>query len=351
MIFEKLLTRAEIINEARKSRFETLFSTDWLKGEIADKKIGTPRPLVFRFILEFLKEKGLVPEDQSFRGSNEAAKIGQVIVSLMDSGKLDGSISDEFRDFAEKKLGNYIGLQQQISSRGKGANTGRTFEPGEFQKFKTVRSPEEYKAEKEARRQAKRDAKRPVGDLPPDSEERIDQAYNKASKIVAEEEWDDIRDSFLQKIEEDDSLVGGSKLISSFVGYVIQLANNADIITADQFVKKMLTVIDSLDEDKFVKLEPTFIKISNIFKQVVDKPFKPAPVLRNKTHAQQTGVDGQGYNLGSFGQPDEQRTEDEEVPVKESYKKKEVKYITNRNLNKPSNIWQQIQLQNEQFRK
>ena len=94
MIFDKILIRANTINEARTSRFETLFQTGYLRKAIEDKKLGVARPIVFKFIIDFLQEKGLVPEGTAFAGARYAAEAGEFIKNLVDSGVVKDEIAE-----------------------------------------------------------------------------------------------------------------------------------------------------------------------------------------------------------------------------------------------------------------
>ena len=82
MNFSSLYNKLQVIEEAKAGRFEKLFQTGYLKKAIEDKKIGVARPLVFEFIISFLKEKGMVPEGTAFQGSRYAAEAGDFIKNI-----------------------------------------------------------------------------------------------------------------------------------------------------------------------------------------------------------------------------------------------------------------------------
>lgn len=161
-LFDKIYQRADVLEEARKSRFEDFFQTFRLKKEIEDKKLGVARPLVFEFIIKFLESKGLVPEGTAFKGSRYAAEVGEFLSNLIDQGLISKELSSEFNDYVDKNLGSYVAVKQQLRTRGKGEMVGKTFDTGEdFEQYKQVKSKEDFekqqaelKAQKKAEKQS-----------------------------------------------------------------------------------------------------------------------------------------------------------------------------------------------------
>jgi hypothetical protein len=346
MIFEKITKRAEVLNEARTSRFETLFQTGYLRKAIEDKKLGVARPIMFKFIIEFLQEKGLVPEGTAFAGARYAAEAGEFIKNLVDSGVVKDEIADEFRQYTQDKLGQFLARLQQVRTRGKGEMVGKTFgSKDDFQQFKTVKTAEELKAEREAKKlEGKQQKQSAADDISPTSSFTADTS-------IIEIVWGEDLPIDVQKLNTYLTKVNGGNAPELDAG-----ENSADFeFSGDSIITQTIKKAGAEKVEK--SLKQTLSKVLGIdtvdFEVIVHAPGEfdfGGAEEKPKTFSQKAGVDDQGYGMGSFGQPDEQRFEDEEEPVKESYKKKEVKFVTNRDLYKPKTIWQQIQLQNEQFR-
>jgi len=347
MIFEKVIKRAEVITEARTSRFETLFQTGYLRKAIEDKKLGVARPIVFKFIIEFLKEKGLMPEDTSFAGARYAAEAGEFIKNLVDSGVVKDEIADEFRSYTEQNLGQFLGRLQQIRTRGKGEMVGKTFGSKEdFQQFKAVKTADELRAEREAKKQeVKQQKTAATDDISPTSSFTADTSIIEI--IWGEDVPLDVAGltSYLTKVN------GGT------APDVDQSETSSDFeFAADSNITQTIKKVGAEKVEK--SLKQTLSKVLGIdtvdFEVIVhapgefdfggdDKPKKP-------TVSQKLGVDDQGYGLGVHdSKPGEQRFEDEEEPIKEESFKKKITYITTRDRFKPTTMWQQVQQQNEQY--
>jgi hypothetical protein len=226
---------------------------------------------------------------------------------------------------------------------------GKTFgSKDEFEGFKKVKTAEELKAERDAKKQDLKQLKQSAADdISPTSTFTADTS-------IIEIVWGADLPLNTDKITQYLTKVNGGVSPEEDPG-----ENTTDYEFAGD--SNITNTIKKVGAEKVEKsLKQTLSKVLGIdtedFEVIVHAPgefeFGGDDKPGKKTFAQKVGVDDMGYGTGVYdSKPDEQRFEDEEEPVKESYKKKEVKYITNRDLNKPSNIWQQIQLQNEQFRK
>lgn len=153
-LFNSMVSKAFIIEEmARRSKFEDFFQVYRLKREIEDKQLGIARPLVFEFILNFLKEKGMVPEGTKFQGALYAAQVGQFIKNLIDAGDITPDIKGEFDTYLDENLGKFVQLKQQLRTKGKGAMVGKVHgSKEEFEKYGQIKSKEDFAKDLEAKR-------------------------------------------------------------------------------------------------------------------------------------------------------------------------------------------------------
>jgi hypothetical protein len=347
MNFNSLVNKLEILEEARAGRFEKLFQTGYLKKAIEDKKIGVARPLVFEFIINFLKEKGLVPEGTAFAGSRYAAEAGEFIKNLVDSGVVKDEIADEFKQYMDENLGKFVQTKQQVRSRGKGENIGKTFDTGEdFSKFGKVKTAEEMAAEKQAKKDAEKartddisptspiDAKSSIVEIVSDSEIPLDVAkIQKFFTLANKNQPFDVDQGAPNAV---DLEFGEDTPITKVVGKI-----GADKVEAS--IKASLGKALGLSGDEFTIV----VHAPGYFEFESPEDAKP------KTKSMRTGIDTQGYGMGTIAQDDSARRlanpfEDEEVPVTENTKPK-VKYTSNKDL-KVKTYWQKMAQQEMYYR-
>jgi hypothetical protein len=347
MNFNSLVNKLEILEEARAGRFEKLFQTGYLKKAIEDKKIGVARPLVFEFIINFLKDKGMVPEGTAFAGSRYAAEAGEFIKNLVDSGVVKDEIADEFKQYMNENLGKFVQLRQQVRSRGKGENIGKTFDTKEdFSKFGKVKTAEEMAAEKQAKKDAEKaraddisptspiDAKSSIIEIVSDSEVPLDlDKIQKFFTLANKNQQFDVDQGSPNAV---DLEFGEETPITKIVGKL-----GADKVEAS--IKASLGKALGLSNDEF-----------NI---VVHAPgyfeFESPEDAKPKTKSMRTGVDTQGYGMGTIAQDDSARRlanpfEDEEEIVKENAKPV-VKFIANKDI-KAKTFWQKMAQQEMYYR-
>lgn len=345
MNFNSLINKVEILEEARAGRFDKLFNTGYLKKAIEDKKIGVARPIVFEFIINFLKDKGMVPEGTAFAGSRYAAEAGEFIKNLVDSGVIKDEIADEFKQYMDKELGRFLQIKQQVRSRGKGENVGKAFgSKEEFEQFGKVKTPEEMAAEKQAKKDAEKTA---AEDIPPTA--AID-AKSSIVEIVTDPEVqldaDKIQKFFAManKNQPFDVDVGGPNMVDVEFGEETPITKVINKIGADKVeasIKGSLGKMLGLGPDEFQVIvhAPGYFEFGQ-----EDKP---------KTKSMRSGVDTQGYGMGTIAPDDSARRlsnpfEDEEEIVKES-KKPVVKYIANKDI-KAKTYWQKMAQQEMYYR-
>ena len=331
MNFNSLVNKLEILEEARAGRFDKLFTTGYLKKAIEDKKIGIARPIVFEFIINFLKEKGMVPEGTAFAGSRYAAEAGEFIKNLVDSGVIKDEIADEFKQYMENNLSSFLQRKQQVRSRGKGENVGKTFgSKEEFEQFSKVKTPEEMAAvADDTSPTSPIDAKTSIIEIVSDQEIPLD--VEKIQKFF----------SAANKNQEFDIDVGSSNSIDLEFGEetpITKIINKLGVDKVEASIKASLGKTLGLDVDEFevVVHAPGYFEFS-------------AAEEQPKTKAQKTGVDLQGYGMGEqdfkprqieqpgFGRPGE----DEEVLVQKESHKPKVTFVSTKDRFKPTNSWQQ----------
>jgi len=329
MNFNSLVNKLEILEEARAGRFDKLFNTGYLKKAIEDKKIGIARPIVFEFIINFLKEKGMVPEGTAFAGSRYAAEAGEFIKNLVDSGVIKDEIADEFKQYMEGNLSSFLQRKQQVRSRGKGENIGKTFETKQdFEQFGKVKTPEEMAAEKQAKKDAQKAA---ADDISPTSP--ID-AKSSIIEIVSDQEIpldiEKIQKFFnaANKNQQFDVDVGSSNSVDLEFGEetpITKIVNKLGAGKVEASIKASLGKALGLDVDEF----EVIVHAPGYF-EFEDKAEKP------KTKSMRSGIDTQGYGMGTIAQDDSARRlanpfEDEEEIVKESHRPK-IKYVANKDI-------------------
>lgn len=354
MNFNSLYNKLEIIEEARAGRFESLFQTGYLKKAMMDKGVGVPRPLVFQFIMDFLEEKGLVPEGTAFKGSRYAAEAGEFIKKLVDEGMIKDEIADEFKEYTKNNLGNFIGRKFQSTKHRTGEFAKKQqMEGGEERgkaagELRQVKSAEELAAEKQAAIQAKKEAEQArAEDISPLS---TIEANTTLIEIVGEE---------------------GIEIDSNKVKKFFTAANKGGDFSLDQETPNMVDVeftendpiakvVKKIGSDKVeASIKAALAKVLGIttdeFSVVVHEPTTiefPQDEPRRRTFAQRSGVDAEGYGLGTIAGDDSERRlanpfEDEEEPVTENTKPK-VQFISNKDRFQPKTFWQKI-AQQEMF--
>jgi hypothetical protein len=340
MNFNSLVNKLEILEEAKAGRFDKLFNTGYLKKAIEEKKIGVARPIVFEFIINFLKEKGMVPEGTAFAGSRYAAEAGEFIKNLVDSGVIKDEIADEFKQYLEGNLSSFLQRKQQVRSRGKGENIGKSFgSKEEFQQFGKVKTPEEMAAEKQAKKEKKQAMADDISPIAP--YEFTDYLVNIVSKVPL-----DIKlvtkiltaASNGKSVSVDDTSTPTNIDISldPESAIVDKVKKNGADATADSLSKVLpkYLKVDAEDLEVFI-LSPGTMDIESDVKS--SKP---------KTKSQRTGVDLQGYGMGTIAQDDSARRlanpfEDEEVLVQNENHKPKVTFVSTKDRFKPKNSWQQ----------
>lgn len=343
MNFNYLVNKLEILEEARAGRFEKLFQTGYLKKAIEDKKIGVARPLVFEFIVNFLKEKGMVPEGTAFAGSRYAAEAGEFIKNLVDSGVVKDEIADEFKQYMNENLGKFVQLKQQVRTRGKGENVGKTFGSSEeFGQFGKVKTAEEMAAEKQAKKDAEKAA---AEDIPPTAP--IDAKTSIIEIVVDPEVQIDVAKlqkffSTANKNQPFDTDETSSSAVDFEFGEDTPITKVITKVGADKVeasikasLGKMLDL--SGDELEVIVHAPGYFEFGG-----EEKP---------KTKSMRSGVDTQGYGMGTIAPDDSARRlsnpfEDEEEIVKENAKPV-VKFIANKDM-KAKTYWQKM-AQQEMF--
>jgi hypothetical protein len=339
MNFSSLYNKLQIIEEAKAGRFEKLFQTGYLKKAIEDKKIGVARPIVFEFIINFLKEKGMVPEGTAFQGSRYAAEAGDFIKNLVDTGLVKDEIADEFGTYVKENLGQFLQRKQQVRSRGKGENIGKTFGSAEeFNAFKNVKTKEEMDAEKQAAKEKKQaaaddiaitspiDAKSAIIEVVSDSEIPLDmEKLNKFFTSVSKG----------KEFTTDQGAPNAVDFEFAEDSPVTMIVNKLGANKVESSIKSSLAKTLGLDASEFevVVHAPGYFE----FAAAENKP---------KTKAQRTGADLQGYGLGTIAQDDSERRlanpfEDEEVLVQNENHKPKVTFISTKDRFKPTNSWQQ----------
>lgn len=332
MNFNSLVNKLEILEEARAGRFDKLFNTGYLKKAIEDKKIGIARPIVFEFIINFLKEKGMVPEGTAFAGSRYAAEAGEFIKNLVDSGVIKDEIADEFKQYMEGNLSSFLQRKQQVRSRGKGENIGKTFETKQdFEQFGKVKTPEEMAAEKQAKKDAQKAAADDISPTAPyefkdyqvDIETR-NEVYLELGKIKkiftalasgtpVEVDVDSTPTSISVSMDTE------SPIAKNVVKFGEEKVNNE--------LTKLLAKQFNVDPDDIM------INISPPHVMDIDKEIGN---MTPKTKSMRSGIDTQGYGMGTIAQDDSARRlanpfEDEEEIVKESHRPK-IKYVANKDI-------------------
>lgn len=339
MNFSSLYNKLQVIEEAKAGRFEKLFQTGYLKKAIEDKKIGVARPLVFEFIISFLKEKGMVPEGTAFQGSRYAAEAGDFIKNLVDTGLVKDEIADEFGTYVKENLGQFLQRKQQVRSRGKGENVGKAFGSAEeFDAFKNVKTKEQMDAEKQAAKERKQavsddisitspiDAKSAIIEVVSDSEVTLDMA--KLNNFFAA----------VSKGKEFTTDQGSANAADFEFGEdspVTKIVNKLGASKVEASIKSSLSKALGLSPDEFevVVHAPGYFE----FGAAENKPV---------TKSQKTGVDLQGYGMGTIAQDDSERRlanpfEDEEVLVQTENHKPKVTFVSTKDRFKPTNSWQQ----------
>lgn len=342
MNFSSLYNKLQVIEEAKAGRFEKLFQTGYLKKAIEDKKIGVARPLVFEFIISFLKEKGMVPEGTAFQGSRYAAEAGDFIKNLVDTGLVKDEIADEFGTYVKENLGQFLQRKQQVRSRGKGENIGKAFGSAEeFNAFKDVKTKEQMDSEKLAAKEKKQaaasdipitspiDAKSTIIEIVSDSEVTLDMA--KLNNFFASV-------SKGKEFTTDQGSANAADFEFDEDSPVTKIVNKLGANKVEASIKASLSKALGLSPDEFevVVHAPGYFE----FSAAENKPV---------TKAQRTGVDLQGYGMGDqdfksrqieqpgFGRPGE----DEEVLVQNNNHKPKVTFVSTKDRFKPKNSWQQ----------
>jgi len=341
MNFNSLVTKLEILEEAKTGRFEKLFQTGYLKKAIEDKKLGTARPLMFEFIINFLKEKGVVPDETYFKGSRAAADAGEFIKNLIDTGLLKDEIADEFNEYIKTNLGDWIGLKvRSLRERGKGQNRGKTFGSAEeFNAFKNVKTKEEMDAEKQAAKDKK-------------------QAAADDTSPIAPYEFTDYLVNIVSKVPLDIKLVARI-LTAASNGKSVNVDDTSTPTNIDISLDPESAIVDKVKKngadataDSLLKVLPKYLKvdaedmeifISSPHTMDIESEFESK---KPKTKAQRTGVDLQGYGMGTIAPDDSERRlanpfEDEEVLVQNENHKPKVTFISTKDRFKPANSWQQ----------
>jgi hypothetical protein len=350
MNFNSLYNKLEIIEEARAGRFENLFQTGYLKKAMMDKGVGVPRPLVFQFIMDFLESKGLVPEGTAFKGSRYAAEAGEFIKKLVDEGMIKDEIADEFKEYTKNNLGDFIGRKFQTTKHRTGefakkqqmeGGEERGKAAGELRKVKTA---EELAAEREAKKEAERARAEDISPLSTieanttlieivgeegieiDNEKvkKFFTAANKGGEFSVDQEAPNMIDI---EFTENDPI---AKVVKKIGSNKVEASIKASLA-------KMLGL--SIDEFSVVVHEPTTIEFPQ------DEP-------KRRTFAQRSGVDTEGYGMGTIAGDDSERRlanpfEDEEEPVTENAKPK-VQFISNKDRFQPKTFWQKV-AQQEMF--
>jgi hypothetical protein len=363
MNFNSLVNKLEILEEAKAGRFDKLFNTGYLKKAIEDKKIGVARPIVFEFIINFLKDKGMVPDGTAFAGSRYAAEAGEFIKNLVDSGVIKDEIADEFKQYMDKELSRFLQIKQQVRSRGKGENIGKSFSSKEeFEQFGKVKTPEEMAAEKQAAKVKKQGGDRMDLNLIDAAEQGLESGLEDAmddSEIWSDQlqnyiETDIIK--YIENIEDKTTNPKQLKKLNDLRTLIIQALSQAESYIEFKYLldskndpffgntDKQGTVLYSIWSKVVL---PVFIKSVKAATADISKAPKP------KAKPTRSGLDDLGLGTGDIAQDDSARRlanpfEDEEVPVTENTKPK-VKYTSNKDL-KVKTYWQKMAQQEMYYR-
>jgi hypothetical protein len=345
MNFNSLYNKLEIIEEARASRFETLFQTGYLKKAMIDKGVGVPRPLVFQFIMDFLESKGLVPEGTAFKGSRYAAEAGEFIKKLVDDGIIKDEIADEFKEYTKNNLGEFIGRKFQTTKHRTGEFAKKQqMEGGEERgkvagELRKIKSAEELAAERQAKKEAEQARAEDISPTSP-YEFKDYQVYIETKNEVSLE---------LVKIKKIFTALAKGTPVEVDIDSTptnISVSMDPESPVAKGVIKfgeeKINSELVNLLAKQFrVDPEDIMVNISPPHIMDIDKDLGV-----NKTKAQQTGVDTDGYSMGTIAGDDSARRlanpfEDEEEPVTKAAKPK-VQFISNKDRFQPKTIWQKI---------
>lgn len=351
MNFNSLFNKLEIIEEARAGRFESLFQTGYLKKAMMDKGVNVPRPLVFQFIMDFLEDKGFVPEGTAFKGSRYAAEAGEFIKKLVDEGMIKDEIADEFKKYTKNNLGDFIQRKFQTTKHRTGEFAKKQqMQSGEERgkvagELKQVKTAEELAAEKQAQKDAEKAKAEDISPL---------------STIEA-------KSTLIEIVGDKDVELNANKIKNFFMS-----ANKGKEFNFEQGAPNMID-IEFNEEDPIAKvvakigsnkvegsIKASLAKALNLssdeFNVVVHEPatIEFPQDTPKKTPARRTGVDTEGYGMGTIAGDDSERRlanpfEDEEEPVTESTKPK-VEFISNKDRFKPKTFWQKLAQQEMYYR-